>query len=108
MRIAKYEIEKLNYEKSALAFRLENDIKAQQVLINTQINQLYILEEIVDGSQKLVKAEQRLFALGESSIFLINSRDNKFIENRIKLNKVKNKLNLAYAELISLLQPKID
>jgi outer membrane protein TolC len=108
VRIAKYEIEKLNYEKSALAYRLENDIKAQQVLINTQINQLEILEEIVDGSQKLVKAEQRLFALGESSIFLINSRDNKFIENRIKLNKVKNKLNLAYAELISLLQPKID
>ncbi|WP_221393492.1 hypothetical protein [Dyadobacter sp. NIV53] len=44
-----------------------------------------------DNYQKLVQAEQIRFANGESSLFLINSRENKALEAREKLIELKTK-----------------
>jgi len=37
----------------------------------------------------LLQAEQRKFEVGESSIFLINSREQKLIETQLKFNKLQ-------------------
>jgi outer membrane protein TolC len=41
--------------------------------------------------EKLLKAEETLFRNGESSLFLINSRENKVLETERKLIELKAK-----------------
>ena len=48
---------------------------------------LVISQEKVANSRSLYEAEQLKFSLGESSIFLLNSRERKLLESRIELIK---------------------
>ena len=41
--------------------------------------------------ERLLNAEQRKFELGESSLFLVNSRLNKYLDSRIKLIELQMK-----------------
>lgn len=54
--------------------------------------QLLLYTEMTANYQLLLKAENRKFELGESSIFLINSREQKLIETQLKLVKLQNTL----------------
>jgi len=47
----------------------------------------------------MVNSEKRLFEVGESSIFLINSRENKLISAQLKQNKIKNEFFKAATQL---------
>jgi outer membrane protein TolC len=60
-------------------------------------NQIKIQSSILDNFRKLLKAEEMLFSNGESSLFLINSRENKVLETENKLVDLKTKyLNTIY------------
>mgnify|MGYP001953613062 CR=1 FL=1 len=53
------------------------------------------------GYEKLLEAEETKFLYGESSVFLLNKRQEKFIDGRLKLVKLKiglqlEKLNYLY------------
>ena len=54
-------------------------------------NQIVLQQQMLEGFEKLLKAEETLFSNGESSLFLINSRENKFLENKRKLIELKTK-----------------
>ena len=41
--------------------------------------------QTVSDYQRLLNAEQRKFEMGESSLFMVNSRLNKYLDSRIKL-----------------------
>jgi outer membrane protein TolC len=57
-------------------------------------------EDINASLKQLRDAEIINFNNGESSIFLINSRDNKFVEGQIKLIKLQSKVHVSLAKLI--------
>ncbi|NND87649.1 MAG: transporter, partial [Flavobacteriaceae bacterium] len=61
------------------------------------------IELIVEDSESLVAAEERKFGLGESSLFLINSREQKLIEAQLKANDLLGKRLLATASLYNAL-----
>lgn len=63
------------------------DIELQQ--IQTQLD---ILENNIENYNQLLDAENRKFAIGESSIFLINSREIKYLESRRKRIEYQAKL----------------
>ncbi len=68
---------------------------------NTQ-TQIALYEEITNNYRRLLEAEVTKFELGESSIFLINSREQKLIEGQLKLIKLradfqKNRNKVAWA-----------
>ena len=77
--------------------------------INQAYNTLYNLDRVltmqrqmVDNYQALLRGELRKFEFGESSIFLINTRETELLESRMKLLKLqtqyeKSKLELQYA-----------
>lgn len=69
-----------------------NEIKAidRQVLLQA---------EAVRNQQRLVQAEQQRFDLGESSLFLVNTRETKLIDMQLKLEELRSKYQKAVAEL---------
>lgn len=54
-------------------------------------NQIVLQQKMCTNFKKLLAAEEALFKNGESSIFLINSRENKVLEAERKLIEVKTK-----------------
>ena len=56
---------------------------------------------MVQNYETLLAAEERKFSFGESSLFLINSRENKLIESKLKQNLVQNKFFSTKAKLFN-------
>lgn len=83
LKLAKYKIEEqnltLNFEKK----QLENKIKAQFVEITSLQKQNNLIEELVKDNSKLLLSEERLFEMGESSLFLINTRENNLVLSKL-------------------------
>lgn len=84
-------------------FNLQNKIINLKNKIEQEFNNLQMLRQnyqysfqIRDNYKKLLSAEEVKFDLGESSIFLINSREIKFLESEIKLIESDVKAALQY------------
>lgn len=71
--------------------RLEIQNKVDAILqqLNTTYEQILITEGVVNNYQRLLEAENIKFSIGESSIFLLNAREEKLIEAQLKLLKLK-------------------
>jgi outer membrane protein TolC len=91
-----YKIAKLKIENTALD-RLQKS-NAIEIKVKSYFNQFVLLQKQIElqtlnyeNYRLLVKAEEFRFQNGESSLFLINSRENKALESLEKLieNKVK-------------------
>jgi len=85
----------LDYKKNEIG----NKIKMSQNDIQYSNNQLNIFKNNIKNYEALWVAEKRLFDNGESSLFMINSRENTFINARIKLNDYNYKYNKSVLEL---------
>ena len=59
-------------------------------------------EKSVRYSKVLVEAEKQKFSLGESSLFLINTREAKWLESELKLAEYKLKFVKATLQVIYL------
>ena len=89
---------KLEQKKAELEAKIGNYYNEQQ----TTARQVELYEQIVQNYNRLLEAEQIKFNLGESSVFLLNTREQKLIEAQIKLAKLrglyqKNRLALSWA-----------
>ncbi len=74
--------------------------------VQTAYNQLRVLadqaslqQQTIQNQQTLLTAEQQKFDLGESSLFLVNARETKLIDLRLKGEELKTKYQKALAEL---------
>ncbi|MEQ8413562.1 MAG: TolC family protein [Imperialibacter sp.] len=74
--------------------------------IQQSYNKVYTLEEMIDQQremqvnyERMLQAELTKFENGESSIFLINSRENKKLQGQIKLIELEAKYNRSLGEL---------
>ena len=72
--------------------RAWNDLTALDQQITTQ-------QQTTTNQQILVRAETAKFQLGESSLFLVNSRESKLIDLQIKLEELRSKQQKALASL---------
>jgi outer membrane protein TolC len=79
--------------------KLELDVKVKKFYneLLVKYNQINLLEKTVINYQKLLNAEKVKFNAGESSLFLINSRETKLIASKYKLIEVKTKYNISKA-----------
>lgn len=99
LRLAKIKRENTTYKLSQKEWTLKNKIRAIEREIISLQEQLAIIENIIEENEIMVEAEKRLFELGESSIFLINTRENKLIDAQLKQNKLQNDYYNAIAKL---------
>ena len=70
---------------------LENKIKAQQQEIVSLEKQQDYNDKLVKDFTTLLNAEDRLFEMGESSLFIINSRENSLVSSQINEIALENR-----------------
>lgn len=99
LRLAKIKISDTQYERAATELEIKNKVTAIFNELDSYNQQTQMIEDIVSASQRMLSAEERKFELGDSSLFLINSREVRLIESKLKEIKIYNKLFVAKADL---------
>lgn len=99
---SKYAVEEINYEIAFKKTEINNKIIANKRNQQALITQISLLEKNIVGYQILLAAETKKFEYGESSMFLINKRQEKLIESELKLLSSQNKLILNYLDYLLL------
>ena len=101
--LANVKLQDANLDRLNASLSLQNKITSANQEINSLETQQSLIISIVANYQQLVRAEERKFELGESSLFLVNSREQKLIEARLKENDLSVKSLLATAKLYNAL-----
>ena len=81
----------LQFERKSL----ENKIKSQQQEIVSLQKQQDYNDKLVKDFSTLLNAEDRLFEMGESSLFVINSRENSLVSSQINETVLENRYLIA-------------
>lgn len=84
LKLAKLKLQDVNFDILATKVTLKNKIKSILKEIDSYNIQNQLLEKLVADYQSLVKSEERIFNLGEGSLFLVNYREIKLIESQLK------------------------
>lgn len=63
---------------------LNAKLQAYAQEVNFKLDQVNQFQSMLENNSQLLEMEREKFSIGESSIFLINSREQKFIDTRIK------------------------
>ena len=92
LRQAKFKLRdaELNYKSEFL--QLQNKIAANYQELVSFNDQIALIAEVVADYEALLKAEERKFDFGESSVFLINSRERSLLDTQLKQIDLQNKL----------------
>ena len=99
MRLSKLKVQDTEFSLATERVSLKNKIEAQQVEINSLEKQIEINENLVDNYNTMLSGEDRLFSLGESSLFIINSRENSLVSSQINALKLENEYYTAIINL---------
>ncbi len=103
LKLAKFKIQDTQFELDVERIQLKNKIKAQQTEINSLDKQQKLINELVVDYTTMLTSEERLFSFGESSIFLINSRENNLITSQLTALSLENRLFISNAELFKIM-----
>ncbi|MGL6266873.1 MAG: TolC family protein, partial [Chitinophagaceae bacterium] len=98
-KAAKLKINETNLDLSQTRLTIENKVKNyfnELAMLQTQVG---IAEDNYQNYLRLFKGEDMRFQIGESSLFLLNNRENKLLESRQKLVELKTKFYNAYLAL---------
>lgn len=99
LKLAKIKLQDQILETEATRVIIKNKIDAiMQELESFIIQSDYTANNVRDYSV-LLKAEERKFFLGESSLFLVNYREEKFIDSKLKAIKLENSFFKSKATL---------
>lgn len=99
LKLAEQKIQAQQFNLELEKKQLQNKVVAQQNEISTITKQKGIISSLVIDNEKLLQAEERLFDAGESSLFLINTRENNLVSAKLSRISIDNRLYLSHAEL---------
>lgn len=88
-KMAKLRIEETVIAQSQKTVNIELKVRNYFNEYLTLKNQIQLQRDMLTNYENLLLAEEALFQNGESSLFLINSRENKVLENQRKLIELK-------------------
>jgi outer membrane protein TolC len=84
-------IEETSLDQSLKQYNIALKVQSYYNEFVTLRKQLQIHGSATENYEKLLRAEEKRFSNGESSLFLINSRENKYLEAQQKLIELKAK-----------------
>lgn len=93
-------IRQSNLELDQVQWEIENKIRNYYNELMALRNQINIYENAYRNYQRLFGAEELRFKIGESTLFLLNSRENKMLEAQQKLLDLKTKWYKSQAGLL--------
>lgn len=91
-RVAKIKIQETNLALELERMKVENKIRTYYNEMIGLLQQVKIYERAYQNYQALFRGEDTRFQAGESSLFLLNQRENKQLESLQKLMELKTKL----------------
>lgn len=103
LKLAKIKIQDAEYDLGQQRVELKNKITAQQTEIESLKRQKGIIDALVKDYTTMLDSEEKLFSFGESSIFLINSRENNLVNARLSQISLENQFYLSNAQLFRIL-----
>ena len=80
----------LEFEINSSKVVIKNKISSIKQELESYIFQNNLTKTIVQDYETLVQAEERKFTLGESSLFLVNTRESKLIDAKLKAIELEN------------------
>ena len=101
LKLAKFKLQDAQYDIDNEQIKIKNKIVSLYRELDSFETQNNLIDEMVQNYETLLAAEERKFSFGESSLFLINSRENKLIESKLKQNLVQNKYFTTKAKLFN-------
>ena len=103
LRLAKIKMQDTKFEIQSTEVTLKNKIDAINQELQSFVSQNEFTRVIVDDYGTMLKAEERKFFLGESSLFLVNSRESKLIDAKLKAIELENNFFNTKAGLFNVL-----
>ncbi len=101
LKLAKFKLQDAQYDFDNAEIALKNKIVAIYRELDSFEKQNVLINDIVNNYDTLLTAEERKFSFGESSIFLINSRESKLIDAELKQISLQNKFFATKAKLFN-------
>ncbi|WP_420845234.1 TolC family protein [Maribacter litopenaei] len=89
LKLAKIKLMDAQLELDNAEVAIQNKVTAIYNELDSFENQNRLIGDIVDSYERMLTAEERKFSFGESSLFLINSRESKLIDAVLKQNAIR-------------------
>lgn len=99
LKLAKFKLRDAEFDRDNAQVEIQNKVIAIYRELDSYITQNTLIANIVRDYGTLLQAEERKFSFGESSLFLINSRESKLIDAYLKQNEMQNKFFYTKAML---------
>ena len=103
LKLAKLKLQDSQLDLNLERLQLNNKMQAGRAEIAALQNQIEITNTLVNDYTTMLQSEERLFSFGESSIFLINSRENSLIASLISQINLENRYLVSYAKLFRIM-----
>lgn len=103
LELAKYKLQEVKFDLDLERVQLKNKIKAQQTEIASLERQQQLIESLVNDYSTMLSSEERLFSFGESSIFLINTRENNLVAAQLSKLQLENRFLDSNATLFKIM-----
>ena len=99
LKLSRLKLQEAQLNLSQSMLELSNKIQALEYAVEAVQEQSDVAHKLVEDYEVLYRAEQIKFSQGESSLFLVNNRESKYIESILKRIKIDASWVVAQAEL---------
>jgi outer membrane protein TolC len=103
LKLAKFKIQETEFALSLEKVQLSNKINAQKIEIESLIKQRNLINSLVNDNKAMLLSEERLFSFGESSLFLINTRENNLVTAQLASILLENRFLISNSELYKIM-----
>ena len=103
LKLAKFKIQETEFTLDLEKVQLSNKISAQKTEIESLVKQKEIIKGIVKDNVSMLNSEERLFSFGESSLFLINTRENNLVTAQLSKIAIENRFYISNSELFKIM-----
>ena len=103
LKLAKYKLQETEFLLDLEKVQLTNKINAQKMEITSLLKQKELIKSLVTDNQLMLSSEERLFSFGESSLFLINSRENNLVVAQLSKIALENRFYISNSELFKIM-----
>jgi outer membrane protein TolC len=98
-KLAQIQVQDSEFERDFQRQQIDNKIKQIDFAMTNLNDQLQLNNTLVKDFDTMLKAEERLFQIGESSVFLVNTRENNYVSSLLKRISTENKYLSTHLEM---------
>jgi outer membrane protein TolC len=103
LKLAKFKVQENEFALALEKTQLTNKISAQKLEINSLLKQKKLAKDLVENNVTMLNSEERLFSFGESSLFLINTRENNLVSAKLAAIALENRFYISNSELFKIM-----